>query len=138
MDLNYIAPTKEATANTRAGKFTALFDEPESLNTPPGTPQSFAAETNSTVQPTEFTSSQVHLKNELKIVIAGNVGSGKSTSIRAISEIPVVATESKATESDALRRKVTTTTAIDYGIARIADTKLHLYGTPGQRRFDFM
>ncbi|WP_374088779.1 ATP/GTP-binding protein [Methylomicrobium lacus] len=77
-------------------------------------------------------------KSELKIVVAGNVGSGKSTSIRAISEIPVISTETKATETDALHRKETTTTAIDYGVAYIENTKLHIYGAPGQRRFDFM
>ncbi|MDO9105730.1 MAG: ATP/GTP-binding protein [Methylovulum sp.] len=78
------------------------------------------------------------IKREVKIVVAGNVGSGKSTSIRAISDIPVIGTEAKATERDALRRKKMTTTAMEYGIAHIASTKLHLYGTPGQRRFDFM
>lgn len=78
------------------------------------------------------------MKKELKIIVAGNVGSGKSTSIRTISEIPVVGTESKATERDALHRKETTTTAMEYGIAHMANFKLHLYGTPGQRRFDFM
>ncbi|MEC4747123.1 ATP/GTP-binding protein [Methylomicrobium sp. Wu6] len=77
-------------------------------------------------------------KSELKVVVAGNVGSGKSTSIKAISEIPVISTETKATESVALHRKETTTTAIDYGVAYIANTKIHIYGTPGQRRFDFM
>ncbi|MGR8933166.1 MAG: GTP-binding protein [Gammaproteobacteria bacterium] len=77
-------------------------------------------------------------KNEHKIVVTGNVGSGKTTSIRTISEIPVVCTETKATESDALHRKETTTTSMDYGIVHIDGAKLHLYGTPGQRRFDFM
>lgn len=77
-------------------------------------------------------------KNEFKIVVAGNVGSGKSTSIRAVSEIPVIGTESKASESDALHRKETTTTSMEYGMLRIDSIKLHLYGTPGQRRFDFM
>ncbi|MDD5275721.1 MAG: ATP/GTP-binding protein [Methylovulum sp.] len=78
------------------------------------------------------------VKNEVKVIVVGNVGSGKSTSIRAISEIPVVGTESKATERDALRRKETTTTAMEYGIVHIERIKLHIYGTPGQRRFDFM
>lgn len=84
------------------------------------------------------TGPKLQQKCELKIVVAGNVGSGKSTSIRAISEIPVICTEAKATESDALHRKETTTTAIDYGVAHIENTKLHIYGAPGQRRFDFM
>jgi len=78
------------------------------------------------------------VKNEVKIVVAGNVGSGKSTSIRAISEIPVIGSEARATERDALHRKESTTVAMEYGMARLANTKLHIYGTPGQRRFDFM
>ncbi len=77
-------------------------------------------------------------RNELKIVIAGNVGSGKTTSIKTISEIPYIGSEAKATERDALHRKETTTVSMEYGMAHIANMKLHLYGTPGQRRFDFM
>lgn len=76
--------------------------------------------------------------NQVKIVVVGSVGSGKSTSIRAISEIPVCGTEANASESDALHRKLTTTVAMEYGKATIAGMKLHLYGSPGQRRFDFM
>lgn len=75
---------------------------------------------------------------ELKIVFTGNVGSGKTTAINAISEIPVIGTESKASEQEALHRKGTTTIAMEYGISYINDAKLHIYGTPGQRRFDFM
>jgi signal recognition particle receptor subunit beta len=74
----------------------------------------------------------------IKLIFVGNVGSGKTTSINAISEIPVIGTEEKATESDALHRKPSTTVAMEYGIVHVNDTKLHIYGTPGQRRFDFM
>lgn len=77
-------------------------------------------------------------KDEFKIIVAGNVGSGKSTSIRAISDIPVIGSEAKASESKALHRKETTTVAMEYGMTLIENAKLHLYGTPGQRRFDFM
>jgi signal recognition particle receptor subunit beta len=77
-------------------------------------------------------------KNEFKVIVAGNVGSGKSTSIRALSQVPVIGTEAKASETDALYRKETTTIAMEYGMVEIASAKLHLYGTPGQRRFDFM
>ena len=73
-----------------------------------------------------------------KIVIAGNVGSGKTTAINAISEIPVLGTEATASEQDALHRKETTTVAMEYGVSYAQDTKLHIYGTPGQKRFDFM
>jgi hypothetical protein len=74
----------------------------------------------------------------IKLVFVGNVGSGKTTSINAISEIPVIGTEQKATESDALHRKASTTVAMEYGIVHLNGIKLHVYGTPGQRRFDFM
>jgi signal recognition particle receptor subunit beta len=75
---------------------------------------------------------------EFKIVVTGNVGSGKSTSIRVVSKVPVIGTETKASESDTLHRKDTTTVAMEYGMTFIENAKLHLYGTPGQRRFDFM
>ena len=74
----------------------------------------------------------------LKFLLMGSVGSGKTTAIKSVSAAPVVSTESRATESDALHRKVTTTTAMDYGQLRLNGQKLHLYGAPGQRRFDFM
>ena len=77
-------------------------------------------------------------KNEMKLIIVGNVGSGKTTSIRTISEIPMIGTEVKATENDALRRKNTTTVSMEYGLLHIQDTKLHIYGSPGQKRFDFV
>lgn len=75
---------------------------------------------------------------EIKIIIVGNVGSGKTTSIQAVSEIPYIGTEARASETEALRRKPTTTVAMEYGIVQMQRTKIHLYGTPGQRRFDFM
>lgn len=76
--------------------------------------------------------------DSIKLIFVGNVGSGKTTSINAISEVPVVGTEQKATESEALHRKPSTTVAMEYGITHLDGTKLHIYGTPGQRRFDFM
>ncbi len=74
----------------------------------------------------------------LKLIFVGNVGSGKTTSINAISEVPVAGTEAKASEAEALHRKPSTTVAMEYGIVHLHGTKLHIYGTPGQRRFDFM
>ncbi len=74
----------------------------------------------------------------MKIVFVGNVGSGKTTAIASLSESPMLGTEVRATEQDALHRKPTTTVGVEYGTTHIHNTKLHLYGTPGQRRFDFM
>lgn len=75
---------------------------------------------------------------DLKIIVAGSVASGKTTAIKAISEIPVIGTEVKASEYEALRRKETTTTSMEYGSAHISGSKVHIYGIPGQKRFDFM
>lgn len=75
---------------------------------------------------------------ERKIIFAGPVGAGKTTAIGAISDIPVVGTEGAATDDVALR-KARTTVAMDYGVLHLADGgKVHLYGAPGQDRFDFM
>jgi signal recognition particle receptor subunit beta len=50
----------------------------------------------------------------------------------------MIGTEVKATEQDALRRKETTTVSMEYGLLHIQDTKLHIYGSPGQKRFEFV
>lgn len=74
----------------------------------------------------------------MKLVVTGPVGAGKSTFIRTVSEIDVVDTDRKATDEIA-SLKTTTTVAFDFGRLQIApDAALHLYGTPGQERFDFM
>lgn len=73
-----------------------------------------------------------------KIVFSGPVGAGKTTAIAAISDRPPVSTEQKATD-DTRHMKEMTTVAMDYGSIRLADGSLiNLYGTPGQKRFDFM
>lgn len=74
----------------------------------------------------------------VKMIISGAVNAGKSEFIRSISEIEVVSTERKATDETRLLKKETTV-AMDFGRITIAnDLVLHLFGTPGQRRFDFM
>jgi len=73
-----------------------------------------------------------------KIAITGNVGAGKSTLIRTISEIEVVDTDRRATDETA-DLKANTTVAFDFGrITLNSEQLLYLYGTPGQSRFDFM
>lgn len=74
----------------------------------------------------------------MKLVVTGPVGAGKSTFIRAVSEIDVVSTDRRATDETALLKE-TTTVGFDFGRLQFdADMVLHLYGTPGQSRFDFM
>lgn len=73
-----------------------------------------------------------------KIAVTGNVGAGKTTFIRTISEIKVVDTDRRATDETASLKK-NTTVAFDFGrITLSPEQLLYLYGTPGQSRFDFM
>jgi signal recognition particle receptor subunit beta len=73
-----------------------------------------------------------------KIIFAGPVGAGKSTAVSVLSDTPVISTDQQA--SDMTRsKKAATTVAMDYGIMKLGDSeRVHLYGTPGQERFDFM
>jgi len=73
-----------------------------------------------------------------KIIFSGPVGAGKTTAIASISDEPPVSTDASATDMTK-KRKPTTTVALDYGVMELADgEKIHLYGTPGQERFEFM
>ena len=74
----------------------------------------------------------------VKMVITGPFSSGKTEFIRTISEIDVVSTERRIT-SDAERIKEQTTVAMDFGRITVdEELVLYLFGTPGQKRFDFM
>lgn len=74
----------------------------------------------------------------VKMVVTGPFSAGKTAFIRAVSEIDVVSTERRITSS-AERVKETTTVAMDFGRITVGqDLVLYLFGTPGQRRFDFM
>ena len=74
----------------------------------------------------------------VKIVVTGPFSAGKTQFIQTISEIDVVATEKKITRAEE-RVKSRTTVAMDFGRITVADDLvLYMFGTPGQRRFDFM
>lgn len=76
--------------------------------------------------------------NDSKIIFAGPVGSGKTTAIATLSDEPPVCTNQSATDMTRTR-KSQTTVAMDYGTMTLdAKEKIHLYGTPGQERFNFM
>ncbi|PJF44224.1 MAG: GTP-binding protein [Phototrophicales bacterium] len=76
----------------------------------------------------------------VKMVITGPFSSGKTEFIKSISEIDVVSTErgiSSGTQEAEV--KDATTVAMDFGRITVDnDLVLYLFGTPGQRRFDFM
>ena len=74
----------------------------------------------------------------VKIVVTGPFNAGKTELIRSVSEIDVVSTE-RQISSKAEKIKESTTVAMDFGrIAVDDDLILYLFGTPGQKRFDFM
>ena len=72
-----------------------------------------------------------------KVVVTGPFNAGKTEFIRTISDIPIVSTERRISDHFA-SVKGETTVAMDYGQVRLDGDLLHLYGTPGQPRFDFM
>lgn len=73
-----------------------------------------------------------------KIIFTGPMGAGKTTAIGAISEVPPISTEVRCSDEGKLRKE-TTTVAMDYGYFTLEDgSRIHLYGSPGQERFDFM
>ncbi len=73
-----------------------------------------------------------------KIIFTGPVGAGKTTAISSISDSPVVKTDEHASDMTQ-NHKQETTVAMDYGVMLLGDNeRIHLYGTPGQERFNFM
>ena len=81
---------------------------------------------------------KIPLVQTVKMVVTGPFNAGKTEFIRTVSEIEVVSTERKIS-GDNERVKDTTTVALDFGRLTVDDTLiLHIFGTPGQRRFEFM
>jgi small GTP-binding protein len=76
----------------------------------------------------------------VKMVITGPFSAGKTEFIKAISEIEVVDTSENIRQDSAeFDEKPATTVAMDFGRITVdEDLVLYLFGTPGQRRFDFM
>lgn len=89
---------------------------------------------------------QLTVPTAVKIVIAGGFGTGKTTMVSSVSEIPPLKTEELLTEAGVhvddlagVEGKETTTVALDFGRITInAAVVLYLFGTPGQNRFWFM
>lgn len=75
----------------------------------------------------------------VKMVITGPFNAGKTEFIRSVSEIDVVSTERKISTPQEKAIKNSTTVAMDFGRITVdEDLVLYLFGTPGQKRFDFM
>jgi signal recognition particle receptor subunit beta len=86
------------------------------------------------------------VREAMKIVVVGGFGVGKTTLVRAVSEIRPLSTEEVMTEAGVgiddtagLRGKNTTTVAFDFGRISLDDhLVLYLFGAPGQERFWFL
>ncbi len=84
-----------------------------------------------------FTCGGTGLKT-LKILVAGHFGAGKTTFVKTASEIKALTTERKTSHPEEKKRKDYTTVSMDYGELTWEETKLAVFGIPGQERFSFM
>ncbi|GAA6169941.1 GTP-binding protein [Sessilibacter corallicola] len=75
--------------------------------------------------------------SELKLVITGTAGVGKTTAIHSLSDKPPIVTDADTTD-ELSEIKDTTTVAFDFGEIYLDDATVHVYGTPGQERFRHM
>lgn len=82
----------------------------------------------------------------VKIVVVGGFGVGKTTLVKAVSEIRPLTTEETMTQASVgvddvggVESKLQTTVAMDFGRISLNDELvLYLFGTPGQQRFWFL
>ncbi|WP_422756852.1 GTP-binding protein [Micromonospora sp. WMMD708] len=85
-------------------------------------------------------------RKSVKVVVAGGFGTGKTTLVGSVSEIPPLVTEEVLTQASVgvddltgVEDKSSTTVALDFGRITISnDVVLYLFGTPGQDRFWFI
>lgn len=74
----------------------------------------------------------------VKVVVTGPFNAGKTTFIKAVSEITVLSTERQVSDVSG-EGAGETTVAMDFGRITVSDdVVLYLFGTPGQSRFSFM
>lgn len=74
-----------------------------------------------------------------KVLVTGTFNAGKTTFVETLSDIDPVNTDKATTNPIEQAVKESTTIALDYGQVKINnDVTVHLFGTPGQPRFDFM
>ena len=76
---------------------------------------------------------------DIKLIVTGSMGAGKTTVVSTISDIPPIRTDVPISSDKARGDKTTTTVALDYGSLTLdKERRLLIFGTPGQRRYDFM
>jgi len=80
----------------------------------------------------------MHNKDIAKILVTGPFNAGKTTLIKFVTSEQLLSRD--VTSTDRLAKfKAMTTVGLDFGILHVDDTlDVHLFGTPGQARFNFM
>ena len=74
----------------------------------------------------------------LKLVLAGPMGSGKTTALQSLADSPPVSTEMPITDG-VKGEKTTTTVALDFATIMLDDgTPIQMFGMPGQDHFSYM
>jgi hypothetical protein len=74
----------------------------------------------------------------MRLIVTGAAGTGKSSLVRSVSDIKVADTELQATDQTSLLKQHIAI-ALDYGRVNLRpNIAMHLYGTPGAVRFDFV
>ena len=76
-----------------------------------------------------------------KVIVTGPVGSGKTAAVNSLTSKDAALTDALVSDLDLVTKqhKETTTVAMDFDVITLENNDIvHVYGTPGQERFDFM
>lgn len=114
---------------------TAKFSESKPPNTVISVPAPLEIVPKPVIKP--LTTTIAGVENS-KILFVGSVGSGKTTAIQTLADGKLLTTETTPSDHAQFLKK-TTTVAMDYAPLELdKQRRVHIYGAPGQRRFDFM
>jgi small GTP-binding protein len=77
-------------------------------------------------------------ERNIKVVVGGHFGSGKTTFIKTLSKGDFLSSEKRTFEEFEHHKKETTTVSMDFATFKDGNIKFSIFGLPGQYRFRFM